>query len=67
MTLRELASTGVYVSLLSALDLGRFVEGERASPIQAPPPLEPDSGDFEDTLPSWVVSTMEDDGSAAAS
>lgn len=66
MTLRELASSGVYVSLLSALDLGRFVEAGRASPSERPPPLEPDREDFEDTLPSWVVSSADDHEAASS-
>jgi len=66
MTLRELASSGLYVSLLSALDLGRFVEAGRASPSPWPPPLEHEGDDFEDTLPSWVLSTTDDDGATAS-
>ena len=67
MNLRELASSSLYVSLLSALDLGRLLEADPATPRQRPRTWEPDGDDFEDTVPAWVVSGTEDDGSADAS
>jgi len=63
MTLRELAVSGLYVSLLAALDRGRFSEVAPASTAQRPEEVEPGVDDFEDTLPFWVLSTTDDDPS----
>jgi hypothetical protein len=67
MNLRELASSSLYVSLLSALDLGRLLEADPATPGQRPRTGEPEGVDFEDTVPAWVMSGSDGEESADAS